>query len=135
MPDLDQLGELAGLKLSEVRELTAPVADPADDGDGSSDDSVSDTAAKIKARVGTQVTKAFETGRWGSDLQLDLGFRNKLKKQFHLAGADPSRAEKFFMTMEDFARETVAVPFESANEYMQIFSSMVDRQLEDVLRG
>jgi hypothetical protein len=140
MPDLDQLGELAGLKLKEVRELTAPVADPAadddasDDASGSSEDTPRDTAAKIKARVGSQVSKAFEQGKWGSDLQIDLGFRKKLQKQFHLAGTDPSRADKFFSTMEDFTRETVKVPFESSGDYMQVFSNMVDRQLEDVLR-
>ncbi len=136
MPNLDQLGELAGLELKEVRELTALAAEPAadDTDDGSSEDTPRDTAAKIKARVGSQVTKAFESGKWGSDLQIDLGFRKKLQKQFHLAGADPSRADKFFSTMEDFTRETVKVPFDSSGDYMTVFSNMVDRQLEDVLR-
>lgn len=139
--NLDQLGELVGLKLTEVRQLTAPAADPADGGDpndptGSPSDSTpTDTANNIKERVGSQVFKAFEQQKWGSDLRLDIGFRKKLRNQFHLAGVDPSHADKFFRTMDNFVEETVKVPFDSGDQYMQVFGSMLDRQLEAALHA
>lgn len=140
-PNLDQLGELAGLKLTEVRELTTPAPepddadDPSDDGGASSDDTPTDIAARMKDRVASQLGKAFSAGSYGPGLQLDVGYRKKMARQLHLMGKDSSQVGRFYAAVESLGGELLSVPFETPAEYMTVFSNIVDRQLEEVLRA
>ena len=137
MPDLEQVGELIGMKLTEVRELTKPDPAPAPDPTGddvTSDDDAATTAEAIKQRVAGQAQTAFSQNKWGSSFKIDMGYRKKMRHALARQGVGNEGIDVFFRRMDALATEAVNVPFGSASEFMTHFSNIMDHQLE-VLNG
>jgi hypothetical protein len=147
--DLTELGQLVGMTLHEIREVTKPAPAPGDD---DTDDEVpgedpnggrdpdketpggggspKDTVANMKERIRGQARKGFANGTW----KPDLGYRKQLQQAFHQQGHDPSRADAFFGRMDQVMRDMSSVTWKGgADEFMQVFEPMIDSQLEAVL--
>jgi hypothetical protein len=139
IPDLDQIGEIAGLTMNEVKQLkadpTLPVTDPVTDPNAPPSGADTTTTAKaIKNRVAAQVGSAFGRGEFGPDTKIDMGHTKQMRRALHEAGIDPVRSDGFFRTMEAFTTDSVYAPFDSAASYMEVFGQMLDRQLERITR-
>jgi hypothetical protein len=91
-PDLVQLGDIAGLSLSEVKEVTKdepadppaedPAADPSgepegDDAAGGESQSARKVATAMHRRLQAQITKANRDGTLGNGFVADLGYRRQ----------------------------------------------------------
>lgn len=137
MPDLEQVGELIGMKLTEVREVLKPEPTPAADPNGddaTSDDDAATTAEAVKQRVAQQVGAAFAQNKWGAGFKIDMGYRKKMRHALARQGVGNENIDMFFRRMDALATEAVNVPFGSAGEFMTHFSNIMDHQLE-VLGG
>jgi hypothetical protein len=143
-PDIEELGQLVGMSLSEVRAVTAPTPAPADQtvdpGTDTGDDaqnpgsvgggSPKDTIVNMKERVRGQARKGFTSGNgW----KPDLGHRKQLQQALHQQGKDPSLAEGFFGRMDQVIRDMASVTWKGPDEFLQVFEPMLDNQLEAVL--
>lgn len=113
-PDVDQLGEIAGLTLTEVQEVTAkdePAGgDPnaggaAGDGGTASGDAtasanrragVSTVRANIQARVAAQLAKATSAG--DAAYRPDLGYQRQLADALGVASTDPRLGRVYAVT-------------------------------------
>lgn len=115
-PDLLQLGEMAGLTLTEISELSASnpanPANPANDPDspqnnppevdkrtgrqnpaqdkgtkkGTGDSKT--TGKKVSARIRPQVEAAFRNGKFGEGLNLSMGYQRQFEEAFSADGFD-----------------------------------------------
>lgn len=118
-PDLDELGDIVGLSLTEVKVLTEPPAEPEDVGEEDpeedpdkprQDDRVGGprqrpsrknpkggeaprkTGKQISARIRSQATSAFRQGMFGPAFQPDMGHRSAMEKAFRSEDADTATA-------------------------------------------
>jgi hypothetical protein len=144
-PDIEELGHLAGLKLSEIRELTTPPPDPnkpeeidpgTDEGDDAGNPgsigggSPKDTVANMKERVRGQARKGFANNNgW----KPDLGYKKQLQQTLHSQGKDPSLADAFFDRMGMVLTDMQAVRWAGPDQFMEVLEPMLDTQLEEVL--
>lgn len=137
--DLQQLGEIAGLTLTEIKEVTKPAPAPADPNapppdpnappvtdpkDPSSTPPPPNTPAKIKNRVANQVAAAFGHGEFGPDLKIDMGHRRQMREELGAESAD-----RFFARMDAFVADSVHVPWETPARYMEVFDNMIENAL------
>lgn len=112
LPDLKQLGELTGMTWKEVDQTLAPptVPDPAaDPNKGTGNDGagggtpapaktakdremaeVFNVASEIESRIRGQIEGAYRDDRVGTDLQLNMGFKNKMARALSDAGVRDS---------------------------------------------
>lgn len=141
-PDIEELGHLAGLTLTETRELAAPTPAPGDDDPNSDteDDapdpgsigggSPKDTVANMKERVRAQAKKGFESGNgW----KPDLGYRRQFQKALHNSGHDPNLADAFFDRMGMVLADLSEVRWSGTDRFMEVFEAAVDQEYEAVL--
>lgn len=106
MPDLTELGDIAGLTFEEIKEVTGAETDPktkdatGDDSasppgdkqtDGSSSSS-SATAAAIYGRIENQVHKAYRDGTFGRSFVPDPGYARQLEAALRAEGANGTAA-------------------------------------------
>lgn len=106
MPDLKELGDIAGLTLDEIKEVTSADTEPPTK-DASSDDSTSGsgddqttgsssssrtTAAAIYGRIESQVYKAYREGTFGRGFIPDPGYVRQLETVLRAEGASVASA-------------------------------------------
>jgi len=124
-PDLTQLGDIAGLTLSEVKEVTKsdPANSPAEDptstdptgkagdastsGDGTSQSSRR-VAEAMHERLITQLSKANRDGTIGRSYVPDLGYRKQFVSALVDEGAGRVRAEAAYDRAEAYVGDVVA---------------------------
>jgi hypothetical protein len=140
--DLEQLGNLAGLTLNEVKEVTKPSPQPAGDPNADPNNPAPDpnnpaptpdpstTANAIKSRVAAQVMASFRAGDFGPGTKFDMGYGKKMREALGDNGAD-----RFFSTMERLTGELTQVPFDTPGEFMTVFGNMLDLQLKESVGG
>lgn len=146
MVDLDELGQMAGMSLSAVRETTGQPAD--DDGDaeeapepvigggsGGTEDGAPDNARavvkEIVARVRPQVEQAYRDGRANDSLVLNMGFKRKMERAFAADGISDAIAvtNRYYSALDawlanfvgfadEFTPDSFMATFESAAEYL-----------------
>lgn len=147
-PDLEELGQMAGLTLKEVKETVnpdpaldpAPNADPSATKDPAVDPRIgrqgNDKPTKTKpvanakalesvftsivGRVGPQIQNAATAGKW-SDVNLSMGFKKQFAAAFESGGKEA--AEEFYNFMDNWAADALPVGYESADEFMGVFKS------------
>ena len=142
-PDIEELGSIAGLTLTEIKEITAPAPQPGDQIDPSTDTgedapdpgsigggSPKDTVANMKERVRGQARKGFESNNgW----KPNLGYKKQLQKALHQAGKDPNAADVFFDRMNLVIEDMSAARWQGADEFLGVLEPMIDSQFEAVL--
>lgn len=135
-PDLEQLGDIAGLTLTEVKELTAVDPDQEQKPDPNADDKEADPKSKDGAsknpdgkgggsggeskgsrratqamheRLTAQFTKAFREGTFGNGFEPSVGFRRQLEDGLAAEGVAPDAAAHAYARMETFVADVAAL--------------------------
>jgi hypothetical protein len=152
-PDLDELGKLAGMTLKEIRQTTADpnATDPNATGTGAAGDpttgpaesgtSTGQTAATVKeivARVRPQVENAMRDGRFGPDLRLNMGFKNRFRTALEADGVmNPSEKTEQFYSMSDvMMQELVRLDneFSTPDSFVSMVDSLLTNQVKELVR-
>lgn len=151
-PDYAELGEAAGLSLTEVKQLTGTgddtPEDPSqpsqsdDDSDGEGDDATENrrrvfaVVGAMSARVGEQVHNAFRRDKLRS-AKLDMGFQSRFESALTLAGVpNPASATRnFYDSVEVMLRDMQAMGdyWGAPEEFMTSFGTNVDWKLRQLL--
>ena len=146
-PNIEELGEMAGISLTEVRELTEEPAKPGDDpGEGSDDDGEGGDAAENRRRVRSvanamskrlseQVTNAFRKDKL-RETQFDLGFQSRFDAALRNAGVADSTgvAKRFYQTLDWVIRDMVGMNWKNAEEFMTNFDISMNWKLDEILK-
>lgn len=156
VPDLDELGQMAGLTLKEIRQTTAPTPDPGSTdptapgqgGDGGTGSGTGGngpanitearaTVREILNRVRPQVENAFRDHTFGPDLKISMGYKRKFEKALEADGLYNSAkaTENFYGKMDYWLNEVVSLgesEFSSAEAFMSLFNRVVDVELERI---
>lgn len=118
--DLSELGAMAGLDLTEVKEVTQDPDDqtplnpdgtkkdprvgrPGRPKEPTGDDKVRKVGAKIAARMKEQALAAHRNGTWGNEYEPDLGFRRQVIEA--LAPLPEWDADQVYRNMQDMVGE------------------------------
>lgn len=152
-PDLEELGQIAGLTLDEVRTVTS---DPADDpetdpipepdpqpdtGSGRSQARMSSRYAQahlvardISARVTGQVAKAFREGTFGDGFKASLGYKRRFTEAMKAHGKPfAERDSEAFYNLADAWVESVASlgteEFPTPESFMALFDTMLATEI------
>lgn len=150
-PDVEELGQLAGLTLTEVREtLQDPESDPESDPQESPDDnqqtdrititpkaskSVKAVAREIVNRVTPQVESAFRSQSFNKDLQIDMGFKRRMENALKEAGFVYALAStnSLYGSLDNWLVDVVALgqsSFSGPEEFIQMFERVMNAELE-----
>jgi hypothetical protein len=147
-PDLEQLGQMAGMTLTEVRATIAAATedDPADDpgsGSGSSgtDRTETDATAKeIVTRVRQQVKKAYKDSTFGSDLKINMGYKHKFERALAAHGVNLSqeKADRLYSRMDTWITDAVGLgteEFSSPDSFTNLFARVLSNEINDIFNG
>lgn len=138
-PDIDELGQMAGMTLKEVRATTDPGAtDPsADPGASSGPRGVGEpraTGDQIVQRITPQVANAFEKGTFGPGLKLSLGYKRKMERSFANEGYTNSEslANTIFERMNLWTEDVLSIPnaFDTPDQFIATFRSVLNNEID-----
>ena len=157
-PDIDELGKIAGMTFTEIRETTqAPTPDdpseageegggaPGPDapgggglGEGAEDGSA--IATEIFNRVRPQIENAWNAGTFGPSLRVSMGYKRKLEMTLARAGvfAPINRASVFYNFMDNWFQDVLALGkdgFDSPESFLRLFKAVLNSQLTEVAGG
>jgi hypothetical protein len=153
-PDLTELGQMAGLSLTEIKETTKqpdPSVDPNADPNANppqTDPRISrdnpgpstkvkaanrkpmlDVVAQIEGRLRPQVENAIGTGRFDEQFSPSLGFRNK----FSAAAGDRDVANRFYDELDTWIPEVASVGGFTTDDFMAMFRRVAESKVNDFL--
>jgi hypothetical protein len=150
--DIEQLGEVAGLDLKIVRQLTGDEGEQPEDPSqpsqkGSEDDDTGDTAkenrtgvhrvaAAMSDRVEQQVRNAYKRDKV-REATFDLGFQARFSEalvEVGLADTD-ARTRDFYNRVEQILRDYSAIGFETPDIFMTMFRNHVDSLVDQIVRS
>jgi hypothetical protein len=139
-PDVNELGEIVGMTLSEIQET---VADPTQTPVPSTPDPALTTnavAREIVARVGPQVEKAFDRGEFGGTWMPDFGFARRMEQALSstgMHGAAEANAN-MYRRLEAWASDAVSLGSDQYNgpeDFMRMFSRVLSAEVERASSG
>lgn len=149
-PDLDELGKLAGMSLTEIRQTTQDTTDPAATGatgdgttgpaqSGTSPGQTARTVKEIINRVRPQVEKAMREDRFGPDLQINMGYKNQFQRSLEADGVSrPStRTEGLYNRMDYVLSDLVSLgpsEFSSPDAFVDLFGTMLDNEVKELVK-
>ena len=156
-PDVEELGTLSGLSLTEIKETVQPAPQaPAEEGNGGEEAEEEPAAAassgrtrapstsprpnaaavakRMVARVASQVARAYE-GDVISDTTISLGFKNILLDAYKKDGVlEPEQAVENVFDDLDHAIARLAAAgtaaFDTADEFMAVIAPVIERRVE-----
>lgn len=141
-PNVEELGEMAGISLTEVRELTADPAQPGDapSGDGEGGDATENrrrvhaVAVAVSRRLSEQVQNAFRKNKL-RDAKFDLGFQSRFDNALREAGITNSThvTKRFYETLGYVIRDMVDMDWDTAEEFMRNFDVSMNWKLDEIL--
>lgn len=154
MPDLEELGNMAGLSLEEVKELTEPEDDDPDkpeDDPREVRDRPSDkprgvnepraTGKELAARIAGQAGTAYLNGRL-EDVRFDPGFRKRMVASFKSEGLSHAAASSEVDKLYDRVEQTIAQVaelgsdnFSNVEDVKSTFTRAVERVVESSLES
>ena len=145
MPDLNELGQMTGLTLTEIEDVTAPPEDPAKDsrvgrqrdkrgGNPRGTDEPRATGKQISARLRGQVEKGFRENSF-EDLVPKMGYKKRMEKSFAAEGySDPMQVtDALYGRMDAWWKDITGLgqdEFSSADEVMSLFDKTFEGELE-----
>jgi hypothetical protein len=145
-PDVEELGEMAGISLTEVRELTADPAtpDPNTQDPATSDGTGSDTTENrahvqsvvtaLSRRLNEQVQNAFRKDKL-REAKFDLGFQSRFEAAIRRAGVFNATYEtkRFYDTLDGILRDMVHMHWNGPEEFMTNFNLTAGWKLDQIL--
>lgn len=156
--DLEELGQMAGLTLKEVRETTsntdpdpsldddpnedpdgdkAPVTDPRIARQGNNKPKKTKPVANSKAvkLVMSSITDRVRpqidnvvNSGRWSDTKITMGFKKQFSAAFTEGGRDA--ADSFYAFLDSWVADVLPVGFDTADEFMELFSTVMANQME-----
>jgi hypothetical protein len=141
-PDYEQLGDMAGLSLTEVKELTDPQPSDPDSGDdaGGSDTEnrahVRSVANALSRRLRDQVQNAFRKDKL-RDTEFDLGFQSRFDSALRRARVPNStqQTKNFYDAMNSVLRDMSALNWMDAEEFMENFTTSMNWKIDQILES
>lgn len=149
--DVEQLGEMAGMTISEIQQTTAPqTQDPVPASDPKSGKpvvnpappsndilSARDIQAAITTRTIGQVENAFREDRFGPDLRLNFGFKRRMEEAFTSQGIMNSvqTTNRLYAKMDNWARDITGLGtdyIKNSEEFKVRFTQMLDSEISRV---
>lgn len=126
-PNLDELGDIAGLTLTEVQEVTAPsdptqpptedptATDPGGQAGGKEGTAANsrDVAAAMFGRLESQISKAQRDGTLGPSFTADLGYRKQFVAALVAEGKGRIAAEAAYDSRVGYVADIIAVGVDS----------------------
>lgn len=146
-PDITELGEMAGLTLTEVAGVTlgpqaaaTPTTTAADrrrSGPRGTDEPRA-TAKDVTARVRSQVEKAFKAGTFEPGFAPKFGYQRQFVESFRAAGVDNPEViqQNLYNNLNAWTADVVAAGdqlYTSAEEFMTGFENVLDAQVDDLV--
>lgn len=148
-PDLEELGQLAGMTLKEIRQTTspspAPAADPNADpnaapgGDqkppaGNTLRESRATGKEISARVRQQVEAAWRDNRFDENLRVNMGFKRRFERALEADGISDSisKTNRLYGRMDNWLADIVTLgadEFSGPDSFMGIFDKVLDVEI------
>jgi hypothetical protein len=157
MPDLDQLGEIAGMKINEIKQMTAPdpastLVDPNADpnqptpavgpkgkggtggttgGTTANRAAISTVAGEMVARVRPQVERAFDSGEFKAGWMPDFGFNRRMER----ALGSEFATNDLYMRLGAWAGDAISIGADQYNgpdDFMRMFTTVLDSEIERV---
>jgi hypothetical protein len=153
--DLEELGQMAGMTLNEVRETLEPTPDPADDpADDPATDPAADpapgdasnrrrsaresraTAKEIEDRVRAQVEGAFRNQSFDG-FKINMGYKRKMERALIADGAHSpiNSANVMYGNLDHWLADVVSSmkpsDFSGPDEFMGMFSRVLDLEIKD----
>lgn len=135
-PDLNELGKLAGLSLTEVRQTVQKTAENGGQENGVPEtqnySEVRSVLNDIIARVRPQVEAAFREHRFGPQTRLSMGYKKRFEAAFEVEGVYPAGilTDEFYGRMDGWIKVAVSLgerEYSGPEAFMGIF--------EKALRG
>jgi hypothetical protein len=145
-PDLNELGQMAGLSFKEIQQLVDPAATPATDprtgrqnpaqdkgtGPKGTGDSKT-TGKKITARIRPQVESAFRNNKFKDGLQLTMGHQRQFEASMELDGFTNAfeLTREFYARMDRWLAEVVRHGDEiDPNMFMIMFEGRIESEID-----
>lgn len=153
-PDLVELGQMAGLSLTAIKETTtqpAPAVDPNADPTANppqADPRISrdnpgpstkvkaanrkpmlDVVTQIEGRLRPQVENAISSGRFDEQFSPSLGFLNK----FSAAAGSKAAASRFYEDLDTWIPEVASIGGLTTDEFMTMFRRVAESKVNDLL--
>lgn len=150
--DIEELGQISGMTLTEVKQTIAEpaqpspgTADPANDpaapangGPGRAsvvnlDHRTGDVSAivqEITNRVRPQVENAFKSGTFGPDFRINMGFKRRMEQ----AVGEP--VDSFYQSMDNWIADVVALGadgFDGADDFLGMFQRVIDHEAKTLM--
>lgn len=145
-PDITELGEMAGLKLTEIQQVTADPEDP--NADPSSEDPADRrrsgprgtdepraTTKDVTARVQKQAEKAFKSGTFGPGFAPKFGYERQLEKDLVAAGVDDAATavRRMYGRLGAWTAEVAEIKaYNSAEAFSTAFEKAMEYELEEL---
>lgn len=157
--DVTELGQMAGMSISEVKQTLAPPAAPVDPnapvvppdpnapagaGAGASSapktKNVSATGKEIQNRVRGQVEVAFKNGTFGEEFKINMGFKRRFEKELTANGhAFPiNAADQLYSRMDNWIQDVVPLgmeEFSNADNFMNLFNLVLENEISELADG
>ena len=158
--DVKELGQMAGMKLTEIKEVLAPPPAPGDDDPAEKDDKPDPDADKgkgakassrrgmseawatskeIQSRVRGQVEAAFRDDTFGPEFKINMGFKRRFEKA--LAAGDTAfplaAADQLYGRMDNWIADIVPLgkeEFSSADNFMNLFSLVLNNEISELAK-
>jgi hypothetical protein len=151
IPDIDQLGQIAGMTLKQVRQTTKPPVAPVDPNAPATEPptptqppkqltEVRTTAQEILDRVRPQVEKAFRERTLGPDTRLSMGFQRKFERALESEGVENAItvANDFYGRLDHWLKDVVELgesEFSGPTSFMALFAKVVNVEVERIEKG
>jgi len=142
MPDLAELGEMAGLTLNEVEVVTEappapdPNADPTQGGNNGDNNALrKSVVTQMLGRLRSQVTKALREGELSEEFVPSLGFERQLEDALVASGAVRSEASQVHRFLTAWVGDLAGARFESPDQAMQIIQNGLESKVEELCGG
>lgn len=157
-PDLIQLGQMAGMNLTEIKETLQPQQDPnnpdqpqidprtgrenpaPDKGTGPKGvGKARATAKNISARVAPTISNAYSRGTINPSLKVTMGYKRHMQAAFEEAGYGDAvqRVDALYSQMDGVVGTALeyADEFSGPESFMAFFEGQFAQRLEDALNG
>lgn len=153
-PDLVELGQMAGLSLTEIKETVQPPTPPVDpnadpnanppqndprisrDNPGPSTKvkaanrkPMLDVVAQIEGRLRPQVENAIGAGKFDEQFSPSLGFLNK----FSAAAGSKAVASRFYEELDTWIPEVASIGGLTTDDFMAMFRRVAESKVNDLL--
>jgi len=150
-PDITELGEMAGLTLTEVEGVTLGVPPAGDAADTGSQDKAArrrsgprgtdeprDTAKEVTARVRSQVEKAFKAGTYGADFTPKFGYQRQFVESLGAVGIDDATSvqQQVYSNLSAWTADVAGLGdglYKTPDEFMKGFEKILEVQIEDLV--